>query len=187
MNTARMPFRPWERGHLCPRNAVRPLGVSRKRIAGKDARAPRIGYPRSISFVGPDLVSGRELPVWSPARTRPDARSGPTHRVTSDWDLEFYPTRLCLRQQTWQPALRETDEAGVIAQKLRKDSYCPVNRHQSGGSSLELLRFCDILRMTLHYGEAVAYYSPRLATTSPALGNPTIITQPQRGCLMTLP
>jgi hypothetical protein len=34
-------------------------------------------------FVGPDLVSGRELPVWPPTRTRPDTRSGPTLRVTS--------------------------------------------------------------------------------------------------------
>jgi hypothetical protein len=41
--------RPWERGHLCPRNAVRPHIAFRKRIAGKDARAPRIGRPRNIS------------------------------------------------------------------------------------------------------------------------------------------
>jgi DNA-binding beta-propeller fold protein YncE len=27
--------------------------------------------------VGPDLVSGRELPVWPPTQARPDARSGP--------------------------------------------------------------------------------------------------------------
>jgi hypothetical protein len=42
--------RSWERGHPCPRNAVRPLGVFRTRIAGKDARAPRIGLLRNISY-----------------------------------------------------------------------------------------------------------------------------------------
>jgi hypothetical protein len=47
----RRPFRPWERGHLCPRNAVRPHIAFRKRIAGKDARAPRIGPPRNISYL----------------------------------------------------------------------------------------------------------------------------------------
>jgi hypothetical protein len=56
--------RSWERGHLCPRNAVRPLFVFRKHIAGKDARAPRIGWLRNISIyplgksVGP-LVASR--------------------------------------------------------------------------------------------------------------------------------
>jgi hypothetical protein len=33
--------------------------------------------------VGPDLVSGRELPVQLPMRARPDTRSGPTCCVTS--------------------------------------------------------------------------------------------------------
>ncbi|MDR1011015.1 MAG: hypothetical protein LBM04_07775 [Opitutaceae bacterium] len=40
----------WERKHLCPRNAMRPPGVSRKRIASKNARAPRKGRPRNISY-----------------------------------------------------------------------------------------------------------------------------------------
>jgi hypothetical protein len=43
VRTTRAPFLEclsWERGHLCLRNAVRPLFVFRKRIADKDACAP---------------------------------------------------------------------------------------------------------------------------------------------------
>jgi hypothetical protein len=39
----------------------------------------RVKLPTVVTRrVGPDLVSGRELPMWPPTRARPDARSGPT-------------------------------------------------------------------------------------------------------------
>jgi hypothetical protein len=61
----------------------------------------------------------------------------------------------------------------------------------NASTSAEMMRYGALDFGQLHsgaiakgsYGEAVAYCSPRLATTSPALGNPIIITQPQRGCL----
>jgi hypothetical protein len=36
----------WERGRLYPRNAMRPLDVFQTRIAGKDARVPRMSRLR---------------------------------------------------------------------------------------------------------------------------------------------
>jgi hypothetical protein len=86
-----------------------PLGIGRS-ITGESQPA---------DFAGPDLVSGRELPMWPPTCARPDTRSGSTE------------TRMAAGPRRARPCVAPRMAAGVQLAKTSRlaEGTSPRNAH----------------------------------------------------------